>query len=377
MNKSGILVLFSCVLMSSSAIASSTSDGLFENSSGSPLMNAIRSATRSLDIEIYTMNDANIRAEILSALSRRVKVRIVQEPTPVGAACHVFVAAATTDKPECSAEKQFVKDAISKGAQYQAFPKALCGTPNSRCYEHGKVLIADGQEALISTGNFDATSLCDISAQPGNCDRDFTIVTHDATIIRNLETILTNDLSGTATQFSALDSNLTVSPNSMKPLLDFINSATRTLQVENQYLEDPTMNDAIIAAAHRGVKVSVMVSSNCSFGRPTASTVTKFTNIYSAFDQAGIKTQIFVGRMHVGGLKGYLHAKAMVADGTRGWVGSVNGSTTAISDNRVFGLFFQDQTMVSTLIQSFEADFNNSLGETWQDSLQCKFDHVQ
>jgi cardiolipin synthase len=349
--------------------ASASGNEFYENASGSPLINVIKATTSTLDIEIYTMNDPNVGAEIKNAQNRGVKVRIIQEGSPVGAACHIFSAASSTDKPECAAEKTLVSDIISRGGKYIPFSKSLCGSPGSRCYQHGKLLIADSRIALVSTGNFDSTSLCDLSNNPSNCDRDYTLLIRDGQVVKDLQTVFQNDLNNQATDFTRLNPSLTVSPNSMKPLVDFINSARSTLQIENQYLEDPTMNAAIIAAAGRGVRVTVVVSSTCAFGRPKPPAVTKWTNIFTSFDNARIKVQMFVGRIHVGGIKGYLHAKAMIADGKRAWVGSVNGSTTAITDNREFGLFFNDSSMVSALEQYVTSDTDSSLGETWQDSL--------
>ena len=61
----------------------------------------------------------------------------------------------------------------------------------------------------------------------------------------------------------------------------------------------------------------------------------------------------------VDGVKGYLHAKAIVIDEKYGWIGSVNGSTQAATLNREFGMFFTDPEDVKALSAKLESDFND------------------
>jgi phosphatidylserine/phosphatidylglycerophosphate/cardiolipin synthase-like enzyme len=354
------------------------SDTFFENSSASPAIGLVQGAKKSLNIEAYTMNDPQFDQEIRNAVNRGVKVQIVQEPAPVGASCHPFgdSSSAASNTPDCQRMQQLVSFVNSNGGTYVPFSKDLCGQPGSRCYEHGKMAIIDGSAALISTGNFDATSLCDHAAKPTTCDRDYTMVSRDPAVISSLQTIFENDLNGKASDLGNLDSDrLTVSPDSMKPIVDFISSAKKTLQIETQYLNDATMNQAILDAANRGVEVKVMVASACSFGMPKGSAVTKWNATYTSFDDAGISTRIFDGNIKVGGVKGYLHAKAIIVDSNQAWVGSVNGSTTSLSDNREYGLFINDGNLISSLNKYVSSDFVNPQGESWQDSIVCRYDH--
>jgi cardiolipin synthase len=365
-------------MLSISANFSST-EILYENSSESPLLALLQSATQSIDIEIYQMEDQHVNQAVHDAVARGVKVRIIHEPSPEGAACRVFQAASSNDSDACTAQKALVDFVNQNGGQYVPFSKTLCGKPGGKCLEHGKMLVIDAQTALVSTGNYDPTSLCDHSENPKTCDRDYSVVSHDATVVHTLETIFENDLGGSSDPVqSVLDENqntkLTVGPVTMAPIVNFIASAQTSLQIETQYLKDPTMNQAILDAAQRGVQVSLMVASACSFAKPKGSAVTKWTNTYTAFESAGASVRIFTKKMKVGGEGGYLHAKAMIADGTRAWVGSTNGSTQAITDNREFGLFSSDATLVGKLNGLLSTDFANTDGETWQESLDCAHD---
>jgi phosphatidylserine/phosphatidylglycerophosphate/cardiolipin synthase-like enzyme len=139
-------------------------------------------------------------------------------------------------------------------------------------------------------------------------------------------------------------------------------------------LDQKDMNAALETAAESGVTVNTMVASSCSFGKPSKSEVKSTTTTYTAFDNAGIHSTMFSSSILINGKGGYLHAKAMVADGNRAWMGSVNGSNSATSNNREFGVFFSNPTWVKTLDNQIIADRNASGAETWQQSLACDKD---
>jgi cardiolipin synthase len=355
----------------------------FENSHYMPLIDLINATTQTLDIEIYTMKDANVDQAIRAAMTRKVKVRIVQEPTTDSTTdCRVFASTLPVNA-ECVRERALVQAVIANGGAYVPFQKQLCGQPNSGCFEHGKIAIFDGSKILLSTGNFDPTNLCDASQAPTVCNRDYTLVLTDPDVIETIQTIFNGDLAGLPYDVqevideSAVADELTVSPYSLEPLIDFIDSAQESLQIETQYLNNPTMNAAIIRAANRGVAVSVMVASACAFGKSGAKSVAKKWNqTYSAFDTAGVQTWIFDSAMKINGKNGYNHAKAIIVDETTAWIGSVNGSTNSLTNNREYGIFTDDPTVVEPLNHFMTADQNNPNGESWADSLLCKMDGV-
>ena len=346
------------------------------------------------------MDDPQVIAAIRSAISRGVVVNVVKEPKPVGASCRVFESrSANSQTPEvfpgpeifasgdllarsgaasCEDQKQLVKDVNQSGGHYVAFQKPeLCGGNGTKsCLEHGKIVVVDSQLALVSSGNFNTSSLCDLKYSPAVCNRDYSYITDDTDIVQTLETVFEKDLVGrrhdVASEMSpAAEKKLTVGPNSLEPLIAFIKSAKKSIQVENQYLNEPSFNSALIQVANRGVKIYLTVASACSFGKPKPSQAKKMSQIYQDFDQAGIATKMFNKRYSVNGQPGYLHAKAIVVDGNRAWMGSVNGSTQAMTLNREYGVFMNDSASVKKLDSIMKSDFNDRKSESWQDGLDC------
>lgn len=354
--------------------------GLYENSNGSPIYDLIDSAQRSLDIEIYEMDDPKVIAGIKRAIHRGVIVHIVKEPTPVGGACKVFDAKSRIEvgTSNCADQIDLVDEVNANGGEYVPFTKPeLCGEDGRQnCLEHGKIMVADSKVAMVTSGNFNTTNLCDDAFSPKTCNRDYSFITDDSDVVSTLEAVVKKDIIGknydvASVMSDGAENKMTVGPNSSAPLIAFIKSAKKSLQVQNQYLKDPAMNAAIIAVAKKGVKVAVNVSSECSFGKPKASQIKKMTAIYKSFEAAGIEISMFNKNIKVNEHNGYLHAKAFVVDGKSAWMGSVNGSTQAATINREFGVFFNDPANVTALSKALARDFDDVNAETWEESMDC------
>ncbi|NDF14174.1 hypothetical protein EB061_02485 [bacterium] len=362
-------------------------DRLYDNVKGAPHLQMIQDARKSIDIEIYAMKNTQILEALKRAISRGVVVRIVQEPNPVAESCQLFTPVSSEDGAKCIEIKKFLSVVRKSGGQYVPYPKELCGQGfASYCFQHGKLMITDSNLALISTGNFNASSLCDVGENPSVCNRDYTLVTRDPAVVASLKRIFEADLKGRKINLeaelqAARAQRLTVSPLSLAPLVAFIDSAKETVQIQNQYLKDPVLNAAIVRAARRRnpkggyVKVFVMVGSACVFGPPDQNAVETWTRIYSEFDAAGVHTKTFNASIPIGGRPGYLHAKAILVDGNRAWVGSVNGSTTSLTMNREYGLFSNDPQVVHDLGMTMYSDFMEKGAQSWRESLRCKKDY--
>ena len=356
-------------------------EGLLYNWDYVPILDLIRRARHTLHIEIYTVESTDVRQALLAAARRGVKIRMVLEPKTAGSSCEPFAPSLPNDSVECTANKRFVHDLRMAGdVTLEPFEKQeLCaGTPEERrgCFQHGKLLVADASVAIMSTGNWNETNLCFLAKNPERCNRDYTYLTKDGAILAALIQIVTNDLQRKAYDLAAVIApvrdRLTVSPISLEPLKTFVKTAQKSVWLQNQYMNDPSWNEALVERAEAGVAVHVNVASACSFKKPTSSDIAKWNSIYGVFDQVGALTRTFTKKMAVGHARtGYLHAKAVLIDEKDGWVGSVNGSVNATSRNREFGIFFKDQKSLDLLRRQMDADFTDRYATGWKDSLNC------
>lgn len=382
-NRLRIALVFGWLMGTVPGAQAAGTEKFFENSSSNDaLLNLLNNSKKSLDIEIYEMKDQRVHAAIRAALGRGVKVRIIQESLTAAPTCKVFEPKHVDDSEDCLLRKKLVKDVRAKGGIYLPFSFALCGKAplEAACFQHGKMVIADGRYAFVSSGNFNPSNLCD-KAKTQTCNRDYSVLTWDAGAVRTLQEIFNLDLRGQPYDLEAIlarpeAAKLTVSPLALPNLVEFIRSAKKMIQIENQYLNDARLNEALIEAAQRGVKVYVMVTSLCAFHAPVPNSPewNRWVKQFTAFDQAGIQTRFFTNKIQVGGMKGYLHAKAILVDSERGWVGSVNGSTMSIFRNREFGIYLNDREEALKLGAFLKSDFREPMSETWRQSLQCEKD---
>ncbi len=368
--------------------------GIFNNGELTPIYDLVERAKYSIDVEIYEMKDPNFMDAINRALDRGVKVRIIKDPHTNGNRCYLRTLEAQLDDTEdCKTQRDFLFKASTRKvnpAQYVPFNKFELCFPEAppvkkttgvakdpMCFEHGKIIIADKKVALISTGNFNASNLCDLKVDIKTCNRDFSYVTRDQDVVDGLTKIFDKDLLGK--RYNPLEilsdsqkSKLTVSPFSKLPLIEFVKSATHEILIENQYIKDLDLVEALKlkAQALREVvpdkfPIKMVLASPCSFGRVRRKQVAKTDEMLADFLKAGIDVRFFSKENFVKGKNGYMHAKAMVVDSARAWVGSVNGSTTALSANREFGVFFSNTARVDYLESVIKADF--AVAKTWSE----------
>lgn len=345
-------------------------NGVYENKDALPLLPLIRGAKENLSIEIYQMTNAAVQSEIISAARRGVEVTVIAESNTADSNCDAF---SWKQTGRCE-DRGFKARLAEAGVKVTYFDKSLCGRNSSYCFQHGKSVIADNKVALISTGNFSNTSLC--VSHSGTCNRDLSVVTDDSDVVRALSMIHKADSRGQQISIqNVIDTvskgKLTVSPVSRPALVDFIESATQEVQIQNQYLKDPVINEALKKVASRGVDVNVTLSSLCSFGAPSDYTLNSIRPIFSAFEASGIQLKMFTRLNKLNGRPSYMHSKAIVVDKNKGWVGSVNGSTTSTTLNREFGVFIESPEQVRSLYEVLQSDFLSSHNEDWRENVDC------
>lgn len=225
--------------------------GIFNNPDY-PAYDLLKGAKKTIDIEIYEMKDPKFRELLVAALKRGVKVRIVKDSNTVADSCDELSEIKTSDKADCVEEKKYIQKILSLNASYVYFnKKKLCADEGKTgCFQHGKMIIADNRYLLLSTGNFNTSSFCDLDSKPSKCNRDYSYVTKNKKVIAFLKGVMDQDItrerwsmkSGIAQGHKAV----TVSPFSRPRLIALIRSAQKSVSLQNQYLEDPEINQALI-----------------------------------------------------------------------------------------------------------------------------------
>jgi cardiolipin synthase len=134
-----------------------------------------------------------------------------------------------------------------------------------------------------------------------------------------------------------------------------IASAQRSVYLTNPYfLPDDPMEDALLAAAARGVRVVALTPGKIDH------------NIVRSASRRGF------GRLLKGGIEiheyqaALLHAKTMVVDGVWATIGSTNFDNRSFAVNDELNVVLYDRSVVERLATAFEADLGHARRVTYE-----------
>lgn len=278
-----------------------------------PVLQLINNAKTSVDLVMYELEDSQVEQTLAQAESRGVSVRVLLNGGYYG-------------KPDKSNPNQAAYDYL------QAHHVPVRWTPSYFALTHQKTLIVDGKASLIMTFN--------LTPQYYASSRDFGITDKDTKDISAIETAFVADWQDQKTTAPAGD-DLLWSPGSEGAIIDLINSAKRSLKIYNEEMADSKVVSALGAAAMRGVNVEVVMTNASEWH----SNFTKLTN-------DGVHVKTFATSAPL-----YIHAKMVVADNTKVFVGSENFSSGSLDRNRELGIILNDDAVIAHLVPTFSADY--------------------
>lgn len=300
------------------ANAASYSAFAFSQGGGQPtIYDFIDSATTSLDMTMYELEDTTAVNDLIALKNRGVTVRVV------------------LDRQHQSANSSAYNSLKSAGV-------GVVWSPSAFVYTHQKTITVDGAKSLILTGN--------LTSQYYTTSRDYGVFDDDSRDVASIEKVFAADYAATSVTPTDGDHLLWSPTDSRNRLLSVIDNATATLDVEELELGDSTVVDAIVARAKAGVAVRVVLES------PPATPP-------GLRDQGGGRQ----GRRYSDPNGFYVHAKAMVADyglsTQKVEAGSMNISANSLDNNRELGLILTGtgvaQPVATTVETTFGKDFSS------------------
>jgi cardiolipin synthase len=267
-------------------------------------------ARSSIDMTMYELADARSEAVLVAAHRRGVVVRVLLDRDYSGATVN--------------------REAYSLLEQAGV---SVRWAPDGTIF-HQKTVTVDHSVSAIMTGN--------LTAKYYPATLDFVLVDDQAAAVSAVEDEFDRDWGGAPVTGGPGPSGLVWSPGSQTALVNFIGSALHSVVVENEEMDSGAIESALEAAARRGVAVDVVMTAGSEWD--------------AAFDElsaAGVRVATYPDSEEAL----YIHAKAMVVDGDRAFVGSQNFSTSSLQYNRELGVITGDPTVVTPLGQTLSADF--------------------
>ncbi len=273
------------------------------------LVALIDGATTTLDIHMYLWTVRALADRVVAAKRRGVAVRVILDPDSPG------------------------NDAVR--------PTLMNGNVPTRnatplySFSHAKYMVIDGNRVVIMSMNFNVDAM--------NNERNYGMVDRDPKDVADVQKLFTMDWAAAggepAQPADIACTRLIVSPNNAKArLVEFIESATSTLEIAVMYLSEDSVRMAIGAAKMRGVNVRVLLSE---------------ANDVSIPYLRGLQIPVKIANGY------YLHAKLIVADGVV-FVGSENMSLTSLTKNREVGALVFEPAAAAVINTQFESDWSTA-----------------
>ncbi len=311
---------------------SSPSVNLFVEPDDGPhvVMDAIHNAQQSIWLEIYLLQYQKAIDGLIAAHGRNCDVRVLLEPNPQG-------------------QSQNIPPARLLAQLQAAGITAQTSNRHFHPYTHAKVMLIDGglpekATAYIMSTNFTGDALGDSTWRPLN--RDYGILTTDPQIIQDLVAIFTADADASRDPVASppplTAPNLVVSPdNANVRLTNLVQSAKVSLCIEMEMFSNWAFARLLNQVA---AKVPVRVILHTGYRPP------------DVLDQSLVKVA-YASQLT-------MHAKLILVDGQRAFIGSQNLTTEALGAgnnpgkrNRELGIIADDAEVVQRLINTFEADW--------------------
>jgi phosphatidylserine/phosphatidylglycerophosphate/cardiolipin synthase-like enzyme len=296
--------------------ASYTAFAFSQSGSQPTIDDFIDSATSSLDMTMYELEDTTAVNDLIALKKKGVTVRVI------------------LDQAHKSANNSAYTALTAAGV-------GVAWSPAAFVYTHQKTITVDGTRSLILTGN--------LTSQYYTTSRDYGVFDDDTRDVASIEKVFNADYTGASITPTDGDHLLWSPTDSRNRLLTVINGATKTLDVEELEFSDSTVVNAIVARAKAGVAVRVVLE-----------TPSDYASEVSAVKAAG---GTVVGYSDPNGF--YIHAKAMVADyglsTQQVEAGSMNLSTNSLTKNRELGLILTGtgvaQSVATTVETTFASDY--------------------
>jgi cardiolipin synthase len=265
-----------------------------------PLLHAVNRATESVQIVVFRFDSKPLEQALAKAVGRGVQVQALIANTNRGG-----------EKRLRKLEQRMLEAGVR-----------VARTSDELVRYHGKVMIAD-KELFVLGFNFTRLDT--------ERSRSFGIVANDIRLVKAATELIESD--ATRQPYSASDDRFVVSPENAREVLGgFIQGARRTLYIYDIELGDGRMLKLLEERIKAGVDVRVI-------GKVP-------------------KPPEGMGLRKLSKLR--LHARAMIGDGQRAFVGSQSLRKAELDRRREVGVIVTDTSIARRLQQVFDEDWENA-----------------
>jgi cardiolipin synthase len=262
-----------------------------------PVISAIKQAKKSIDILIFRLDRAELARALEAAVARGINVRALTAHTNRGG-----------EKNLRKLEMELLEGGVT-----------VSRTADDLLRYHGKMMIVDNASLHVYGFNFTGLDM--------GKSRSLGIVTKNRKLIQEANKLFEADFN--RQPYTPGNGRFVVSPeNARERLTKFIEGARRELLIYDPKVSDDTVLRILAERQKAGVDVKVI-------GRVEA--------------KWDLKSEKFPGRR--------LHIRAIVRDGSRGFIGSQSLRRLELEKRREVGVILDDPKVVNQMRAIFETDW--------------------
>jgi cardiolipin synthase len=205
-------------------------------------------------------------------------------------------------------------------------------SPSRFALTHQKTLVADDKTAYIMTLN--------LVDEDYSTSRDFAVADTNRQEVSAIEATFTADWNNQSIR-PPDGVDLVWSPGALDSELSLINSVRHALDIYNEEMDDSAITSALEAAARRGVDVKVVMTASSDWD-----------SAFKRLTGAGVHVRTYKPDASL-----YIHAKMILVDGRRAFLGSQNFSAGSLDDNRELGIILSTGAIIRSLEGTFAGDY--------------------
>jgi cardiolipin synthase A/B len=285
-----------------------------------PIYALLAAPRRTLDMTVYELVDPTAESVLADDAARGVRVRVILD--------------GRLERGRNAAAYEFLR---SRGVE-------VVWSSERYFVTHEKTFVIDGSVAVVMSLN--------LASRYYATTRDVAVVDRDPRDATAIEAVFDADLRGAPTGTPAADDLVWSPGQSQADLVTLIDSARRSISVESEELSSRTIVAAMVAAARRGVTVSVAMTYDPGYV-PGFNAITRAGGVVSLMQRESPL---------------YIHAKLLAVDtgmpDARGFVGSENLSDASLLHDRELGIVLTSPRLVGEVGAVIAGDVRD--GRRWR-----------
>lgn len=310
-------VLYCLVQVSKETMARSII--VLPDDSSQPIHDAIAAAKKTIRIKMFLFSDRKLMRQVAAAKRRGVDVRVMLNPVR------------RNGKKQNGTARRILKDA---GVEVKDSNPIFDLT-------HEKSMVIDEKIAFVQSVNW--------SPENFGSTRDYAIVTSNKHEVKEVAQCFDADWEREEFESGEGSRLIWCTGNGRLKLAEFIDSAKRSLWLQNERYQDPTIIEHLIRAHVRGVKIHIMAKAAHKLKK---SKIVEGVSGLRSLEDLGVKIHKL---KHI-----KLHAKLLFADNKRAIIGSINLTPGSFDSRRELAIEVKDEHIIKRIKKTLKHDWKNS-----------------